>query len=359
MQQRFKLQHLIVCLGLVLGYAMPVQAQSTQTSATGFQLSSPSMQDGGLLPIEQVGSGQGCTGGNLSPALNWSGAPQGTKSFGLTVYDPDAPTGSGFWHWVVFNLPATVASVPAGAGDPSKNLIPQSVQSRDDAGMPGYTGACPSAGDKPHRYIFTLFALKVEALPLDQHASGALVGFYMNANVLAKTTLTVTYGRPSQLLLTSPGLPNGSTFLADQVGMGQGCTGANRSPALNWTGAPAGTKSFGVTMFDIDAPTGSGLWHWVVFNLPPETTALNVGTGETTGKQLPIGSIQIFNDTGVIGYSGPCPPVGDKAHHYLITLYALGLDKLPLDQTASGALVGFYLNKNALDKAFLTFTYGR
>lgn len=354
MKKQFRVFGSLLLMVVVLSNIQISRAQSTK-----FQLSSPAMQDGGLLPLEQVANGLGCTGGNLSPALNWTGAPDGTKSFGLTLYDPDAPTGSGFWHWVVFNIPNSVSMLPTGAGDPAKRLVPRSVQVHNDTGSLGYFGACPSVGDKPHRYIFTLFALKVDTLPLDQNASGALVGFYMNANVLGKATLNVTYGRPSNFQLSSPSITNGGVFQTEQVANGLGCTGGNLSPMLNWTGIPDGTKSFGLTIYDIDAPTGSGLWHWVVFNIPPNTTVLKAGAGEPTGKQLPAGSVQIRNDTGTVGYIGPCPPPGDRPHHYLITLYALKLDKLPLDETASGALTGFYLNGNTLDKAFLTFTYGR
>lgn len=364
MYMRFKLFALMLVAVLTLGYVPASQAQATPAATaaatTAFMLTSATVKDGGLLPIEQVASAMGCTGGNLSPALSWSNVPTGTKSFGVTLYDPDAPTGSGLWHWVMFNIPASTTALVAGAGDTTKALAPTgSVQIHNDTGSLGYFGACPPPGDKPHRYIFTVYALKVDLLPLDQTASGALVGFYFNMNMLAKATLTATYGRPSNLVLSSPALPNGSTFGMAQVGQGNGCTGNNQSPELTWTGVPADAKSLAVTMYDIDAPTGSGLWHWVVFNLPPTTTSLAAGAGEATGKQLPTGSLQIRNDTGTVGYTGPCPPPGDKAHHYLITLYALKLDKLPLDQTASGALVGFYLNGNALDKAFLTLTYAR
>ena len=132
---------------------------------------------------------------NRSPALAWSNAPAGTKSFAVTMYDPDAPTGSGWWHWVVFNIPANVTSLPTGAGDPAANLLPAgAVQSATDFGAYGYGGPCPPPG-KPHRYIFSVFALKVDKLPLDTRASGAMVGFNLNANALAKASLTAKYGR--------------------------------------------------------------------------------------------------------------------------------------------------------------------
>jgi Raf kinase inhibitor-like YbhB/YbcL family protein len=112
------------------------------------------------------------------------------------MYDPDAPTGSGWWHWVMFNIPADVTSLRLGAGASDGGQIPRgAVQSRTDFGKPGYGGPCPPNGDKPHRYIITVYALKVDKIDADENASGALVGFMLNANRLGKATLTATYGR--------------------------------------------------------------------------------------------------------------------------------------------------------------------
>ena len=117
-----------------------------------------------------------CDGGNISPSLAWKNPPAGTKSFALTVYDPDAPTGSGWWHWVMFDIPADVNALSAGAGDPASGKAPRAaIQSRTDFGKPGYGGPCPPKGDAPHRYIFTNYALKVDHIDVDQGASGALV----------------------------------------------------------------------------------------------------------------------------------------------------------------------------------------
>ena len=161
-------------------------------------LTSASFQDGDYLSNDHVLSeayGFGCAGGNRSPQLSWSGAPEGTQSFALTCFDPDAPTGSGFWHWVVVNIPKDVTSLDAGAGDPAGGSLPTgALQVRTDFGAPGYGGPCPPEGDRPHRYIFTVWALG-DTLPLDADASGAMVGFYLNQNVLAKATLTGRYGR--------------------------------------------------------------------------------------------------------------------------------------------------------------------
>ena len=175
-------------LGLCLGLSATAQAD--------FTVSSPTFSNGATLAAPQVFNSFGCTGGNVSPALSWSGAPAGTKSFAVTVYDPDAPTGSGWWHWVLFNLPADSKGLPAGAGDTGKNLLPASaVQSRTDFGKPGYGGPCPPVGDKPHRYIFTVFALKADKLPLDADSGAAMVGYYLNQQKLGTASMTGYFGR--------------------------------------------------------------------------------------------------------------------------------------------------------------------
>ena len=113
----------------------------------------------------------------------------------MTVYDPDAPTGSGWWHWVIFNIPPDTTSLPAGAGKPESGGAPQgSIQSMTDFGQPGYGGPCPPPKDKPHRYIFTVYALKVDQFPLQKEASGAMVGYYLNQNKLGKASFTGKYG---------------------------------------------------------------------------------------------------------------------------------------------------------------------
>lgn len=162
--------------------------------ADGFTLRSDDL--GGQLTEKQVFSGFGCTGENVSPALEWADAPAGTKSFAVTVYDPDAPTGSGWWHWVVFNIAPDVTELKADAGNLEKALAPEgSIQSVTDYGKPGFGGACPPEGDKPHRYVFTVYALDTERLDLDQTASPALVGFFLNQHTLAKASLIAYYGR--------------------------------------------------------------------------------------------------------------------------------------------------------------------
>ncbi|MCD2171835.1 YbhB/YbcL family Raf kinase inhibitor-like protein [Rhizobium sp. C4] len=176
----------------VLGLVALVISSSTALAAD-FKLTSPTLKEGGTLPLEQVGNSFGCKGGNVSPALSWSGAPEGTKSFVLSLYDPDAPTGSGFWHWVMFNIPAKTSELAAGI-TADKGAPEGAIQSHADSGYSGFTGACPPPG-APHRYVFTLTALKVDKLPLTAETSGALIGFMTNANALGSAKLTVTYGQ--------------------------------------------------------------------------------------------------------------------------------------------------------------------
>lgn len=180
----------VVALAFLI--AVPAAAQNGGT----FTLSSKEVAAGKQIPLPQVFGGMGCTGKNVSPSLSWHGAPAGTKSFALTVYDPDAPTGSGWWHWVVYNIPASATSLAAGAGDPAKKLLPAgAVQGNTDFGAPGYGGPCPPAGDKPHHYIFTLYALKTDKLDIPAGATAAYVGFNIHGNMLGKATFTALYGR--------------------------------------------------------------------------------------------------------------------------------------------------------------------
>ena len=160
-----------------------------------FTLSSTDLSDGGTIASAQVFNEFGCKGGNVSPALAWSGAPAGTQSFALLVHDPDAPTGSGWWHWVVYNIPAGTSSLPSGAGDPRKNLLPAgTLQGRTDYGRVGYGGPCPPQGP-PHHYHFRLYALKVAELGVPADASAALISFNVRAQSLGEAGLTGLYGR--------------------------------------------------------------------------------------------------------------------------------------------------------------------
>ena len=171
---------------------LPTKASSKSSK---FTLVSPDIGADKDMAIDQVFNGFGCQGKNLSPALFWSGAPAGTQSFAIMVYDPDAPTGSGFWHWVVYNIPASANSIPAEAGDAKKKVMPAGiVQGRTDWGTTGYGGPCPPPG-KAHHYHFRIFALKVPKLDLPADATAAMVGFNVNANKLAEADLVGLYGR--------------------------------------------------------------------------------------------------------------------------------------------------------------------
>ena len=162
-------------------------------------LTSTSFKDGDYLGQEHILSadyGFGCGGGNKSPHLRWEGAPAGTKSFALTCFDPDAPTGSGFWHWVVVNIPPRVSELPLDAGNAAGGKLPAgALQVRTDFGKPGYGGPCPPQGDHPHRYLFTVHAVSMDALPVTADTSAAVVGFYLNFNSLAKASLMGLYKR--------------------------------------------------------------------------------------------------------------------------------------------------------------------
>ncbi len=176
--------------------ALATVVSTTAQAQDTFELRSAQIQQGKSLGIGQVFKGFGCEGNNQSPSLSWSGAPAGTKSFALTLYDPDAPTGSGWWHWMTYNLPSGVSSLPAGAGSEGGASMPEgAVQVRNDFGVKGFGGACPPKGDKPHRYQFTIHALKVEKLELPPDASAALVGYMINANKLGTARIEATYQR--------------------------------------------------------------------------------------------------------------------------------------------------------------------
>ena len=153
---------------------------------------SQDLHDGDKMPEKHVFNGMGYQGENVSPHLAWEDAPEGTKSFVVTCFDPDAPTGSGWWHWVVANLPAETTSLPQGAGSGKAALPAGAVQTRTDFGQAGYGGAAPPAGET-HRYIFSVHALDVESIEVDAGASGAMVGFNVHFHVLASASLTVHY----------------------------------------------------------------------------------------------------------------------------------------------------------------------
>ncbi|MGW5359967.1 YbhB/YbcL family Raf kinase inhibitor-like protein [Actinopolymorpha pittospori] len=159
-----------------------------------FVLTSKDIAAGETLSTPQLSGLFGAGGTDTSPQLAWTGFPEQTRSFAVTVYDPDAPTASGFWHWAVYNLPATVTDLPTGAGDPGSSALPsQAVTLANDGGVRQYIGAAPPAGHGPHRYFFVVHALDVAELELPEGASPALLGFNLFGHTLARATLTAIY----------------------------------------------------------------------------------------------------------------------------------------------------------------------
>jgi len=167
---------------------------STSLLAGDFTLSSHDITANKIMNKAQEFQGFGCSGDNLSPHLQWSNAPKGTKSFAITAYDPDAPTGSGWWHWQVVNIPATISEISTGAG--SNNTMPiGSMQIENDYGSASFGGACPPAGHGVHRYRFKIHALSVEKIELPANASGALAGYMINANTIESSMIESLYKR--------------------------------------------------------------------------------------------------------------------------------------------------------------------
>ena len=162
----------------------------------GLHVASAALHDGDTLPLAQVYQGSGCNGGNRSPVLAWSGAPEGTRSYAVTLFDPDAPTGHGWWHWLAYDLPARTTSLPEDAGHANGAALPAGArQARNDFGAIGYGGACPPSGDKPHRYIITVYALPAAQLAVPKSASTTQVDAALKRDALASARLTLRYGR--------------------------------------------------------------------------------------------------------------------------------------------------------------------
>ena len=181
-----KKTNLILVLSFMFSTA--IYAQKT------FTLSSKDV--GGEATKTQEFNGFGCSGDNQSPQLQWENAPEGTKSFAITMYDPDAPTGSGFWHWIVFDIPANVNELVTNAGNDELNLSPKgAIQSITDHGVKGFGGPCPPKGHGLHQYIITVHALKTDKLGLDENINPAIVGFNLWNHTLAKASIVFYYKR--------------------------------------------------------------------------------------------------------------------------------------------------------------------
>ena len=167
--------------------------------AAVFTVTSTTVTDGAAWPAEQYSGIFGVPGGkDVSPQLSWSGAPEGTRSYAVTVYDPDAPTGSGFWHWAVADIPASVTELPEGAGDDTGSGLPEGAfQLPNDARAARFIGAAPPAGDGPHRYFVVVHALGTESIGVPAEATPALLGFTMSGHILGRAVLTVTGETPA------------------------------------------------------------------------------------------------------------------------------------------------------------------
>ena len=178
-------------------FAAAVAAWACCATAMAFEASSPDIPAGQTIDPKFTFQGFGCSGQNLSPAVAWKNPPPGTQSFALLVHDPDAPTGgAGFWHWVVVDIPADARQVARGAGTADGKGLPAGArQLNTDFGTPGWGGPCPPAGDKAHRYNFTVYALKVAKLELPPNATASLAGFMINSNSLGKAAFTGLYAR--------------------------------------------------------------------------------------------------------------------------------------------------------------------
>lgn len=173
-------------------YAQTLDVKQPQAvMSKTMQLQTPSITATQQLNMDMVAHGNGCVGQDLSPALQWRNIPKNAKSLVITMYDPDAPTGSGFWHWVAYNVPTNLDGLQQGV---SRHLTNSALELKNDAGTQGYHGACPPIGDQSHRYIITLYALNT-VLDVPNSVSPAVLGFNLNGKVIEKTQIIGFYGR--------------------------------------------------------------------------------------------------------------------------------------------------------------------
>jgi Raf kinase inhibitor-like YbhB/YbcL family protein len=185
------MKKLFLSLGSFLAFVVP----AVFAESGAFRLLSSEWHEGGSVAPENVFNGPGCGGANISPELHWSDAPSGTKSFAITIFDPDAPSGGEWWHWVIFNIPGTVSELPADAGNKnSKRLPPAGSQCRNDYGEPGYGGPCPPPGST-HRYLARAYALNVGKLPFGPETPPGKVAKQIEAHAIGVAMLTVKFGR--------------------------------------------------------------------------------------------------------------------------------------------------------------------
>jgi Raf kinase inhibitor-like YbhB/YbcL family protein len=186
------------CLLAAAAIACMAATSSMAAKKSAFVLSSSDPQLAISVPLIYTAKAFGCSGGNLSPELHWSGAPSGTMSFVVTLFDRDErSTPSGWWHWVLYNLPKNINSLPQGAGAEHSSALPaEALQGRTDLGEDAYHGPCPAKGDPPHRYVFTVYALNVAKLPVPPDSSGAMVTSIVQEHLLGKAVFVAHYGRP-------------------------------------------------------------------------------------------------------------------------------------------------------------------
>ncbi len=165
-------------------------------NAQALEIKSPEIKSGSTISDKHIFNNFGCKGENISPKITWKDAPKDTKSFALTVYDPDAPTGSGWWHWLLINIPANYKEVSSNFGKEDKFDLKDGIkQVRNDFGLHKFGGPCPPVGDKPHRYIFTIYALKTDKIDIDKSATAAFAGYMINQNSLEKKSFEAFFGR--------------------------------------------------------------------------------------------------------------------------------------------------------------------
>lgn len=193
-----------VCLLALAACGSPAASSATdapavpaqQAAAGPFTLTSPDIKEGATIALAQVYNAMGCTGQNVSPALGWTGAPPATKSFSLTIHDPDAPHPGGFWHWLAYDIPAVTTGLARGAGAKGSTAMPTGVkEGRNDFGDDSYDGPCPPVGSAPHHYNLVLSALDVSSLGIPAGAPAAQVSFAIQAHTIASAKLTGLYGR--------------------------------------------------------------------------------------------------------------------------------------------------------------------
>jgi len=185
-----------ILFGLTAAAALLLAVRHSSAGAS-LSVTSGAYVNGGRMPLALSYNANGCTGDNVSPDLRWSGAPAGTKSFALTLWDPDAPHPGGWWHWVAFDIPARAHGLPSGAGDPKKSLAPPgTIEGTNDFPLTGYDGPCPPPGDRPHHYVLTLYALDVPRVAgARRGTTGPQLQRLVRGHVLARAVLVGRFGR--------------------------------------------------------------------------------------------------------------------------------------------------------------------